>query len=376
MVLTVSADVASFDDSAVRAALLGEFPGAVDVVITVTAGSVTLTVRLIMTSALAADRASSSLASMSTASLSSTLGVAVTSASSPFVAVEAIPAPAPVSPIVALNPLPHPAPPSASAPPATLAATGTAPPAPLAAPQSQRPANASLDALSDAASEQLAGQVETHMRMDALHIYLPLSLLVLFICTACCCRCWYQVQHAKAEEEAFSEMIQRAEEEGQIVRASTLESPRPTNSSEECDPRAAQSPVAPHRPAPMLKTVEVELDDAMRDQENRGNDDATADTKKLFSLVAATRARLHLDKRTNLDQRARQRGERARNLNRTRIAAAVAAVPSWDHSPTSAREQRIVERSPCVDKTESGSVPGRMSGSPRSGYRVRPALYA
>ena len=239
---------------------------------------------------------------------------------------------------------------------------------------------ASLDAAADSAtaSEQLAGQPSgTHIRMDALHIYLPLSLLGLVICTACCCSCCYHLQHAKAEDSAFSEMIQRAEEEGHIIRASALDSPRPTESSpQDSDPRDAQSPKAPHRPAPMLQTVEVDLDDAMRDQENRGNDDATADSKKPFSLVAATRARLQLDKRTNLEQRARQRGERARSLNRTRLSEAIAAVPSWDKSPASTREQRVLERSPCVDKTESGSAPGVMSGSPRSGYRVRPILYA
>ena len=88
MQLTVAGDVSSFDASTLRTNLLRQFSDASDAVITFTAGSITVTVRLIMPNSHHANSVSSTLASSSTTSLSAALGVTVTSASAPVVAVE------------------------------------------------------------------------------------------------------------------------------------------------------------------------------------------------------------------------------------------------------------------------------------------------
>ena len=238
-------------------------------------------------------------------------------------------------------------------------------------PSPPRVAFTSPNGLTDSttASEQRDGQsTSRRSRMtDTLHVWLPLSLLALLLVVSCCA-CY--VQYVRSKEAEFSHMIQSAVEEGIVIRASALESadhsPRPADASPRAvDPRVAQSPKNV-----TLRTVEIEVPD-----EAPGSN---------WSLLVATKARLHLDRRVATESRARQRGEHARSFNRSRLSQRLATsrdatnendvpaagAPPWDEDPNT--KQSVLERSPCVEKKAARS--SGVVGSPRSGYRVRTTL--
>lgn len=95
---TAAGDVSSFDSASFRSSLLSYFTDATDAMITVTAASVSIATRLIMSSAAAASSAESTLSSATPTALSSSLGITIESVSSPTVAVEEIIAPSPPPP--------------------------------------------------------------------------------------------------------------------------------------------------------------------------------------------------------------------------------------------------------------------------------------
>lgn len=87
--LTVDGDVDSFDKAAFRANVLQLFAGASDVLITVAPGSVVVTTSVVYADPTGASAAAAQIAGSSPSALSSSLGVNVTAATPPTVAVEA-----------------------------------------------------------------------------------------------------------------------------------------------------------------------------------------------------------------------------------------------------------------------------------------------
>ena len=91
----ISGDVETFDQSSFRSSLLSLFPAAEDVVLVVSAASVSVTARLVMSSATDADSTTTSLTSLTPTQLSSSLNTTIAEAPTASVAIEFTPAPSP-----------------------------------------------------------------------------------------------------------------------------------------------------------------------------------------------------------------------------------------------------------------------------------------
>lgn len=130
--LTVSADILTFNRTAFAEALRGFFPLAEDIVLTITAASLLASVQLRYATEAAANAAATQLELSSISTLSTQLGVAVQSVTTPSVAFQLILAPSPPPP--SPPPLPPPPSPPPSSPPPPSPPSLPSPPQPPTTP--------------------------------------------------------------------------------------------------------------------------------------------------------------------------------------------------------------------------------------------------
>ena len=192
----------------------------------------------------------------------------------------------------------------------------------------------------------------------ALHLWIPVGLLAVSLCTACC-GCY--ITYVRTRDATFGREIQRAVDEGKVVRASmlaTVAAAAATANSGDIDGyRSRISPDGelrnPTKFSPLKNQEAVSepsprTSEAMSTSMSMWMEDPVADTKEGWSMLTATRARLSLDRETLREHDRRQRVERARRLNRSRgrmaayatssaaggPASPSVAVPSWDDEPS------------------------------------------
>ena len=189
----------------------------------------------------------------------------------------------------------------------------------------------------------------------------PFVIVVGSICvTLCCLTAAYRV----SKEEAFKKMVRRWIDTGKVVRASHL----------------AQKP-APPLPE-FLRDASDEDAISMHGLTPR-EELVIEEQKKSGGMWLASRARLLMDRKGDIEQRVRLRVERARSVNMETLKARISSPREGDFGASPGLSENstlddpstspVTDASPLIDSPCNPQAK-RMFGSPGSGFRVRPSI--